>query len=252
MDHGSVDIGFCELENDFGTKSISDEQHGAILLAGDNKPTYLNAKLLILERRKMPNRKQDRSKFIVYFALKNVFFRTEPEATDRHRQTPLRAHPNIRRKIAVSPLGAQSTPPSLARGRSIYSSSSFQDLGFGYLAPPFVGAADFWFPISRAPNPVPKVLSDAPNDFRSIPMFSHPGSSLSAPRPCLYSSSPTKKRWGFTTGKRHQALASFVWLAARRPPRLYSSQTIRCDGRFETAPPRQGAGGCRMAAKIWV
>jgi len=87
MDHGSVDIGFCELENDFGTKSISDEQHGAILLAGDNKPTYLNAKLLILERRKMPNRKQDRSKFIVYFALKNVFFRTEPEATDRHRQT---------------------------------------------------------------------------------------------------------------------------------------------------------------------
>ena len=183
MDHGSVDIGFCELENDFGTKSISDEQHGAILLAGDNKPTDLNAKLLILERRK--NAEQDRSKFIVYLALKTFFFRTEPEATDRHRQTPLRAHPNIRRKIAVSPLGAQSTPPSLARGRSIYSSSSFQDLGFGYLAPPFVGAADFWFPISWAPNPVPMVLSDAPNDFRSIPMFSHPGSNISAPRPCL-------------------------------------------------------------------
>ena len=75
--------------------------------------------------------------------------------------------------------------PPLARGRSIISSSSFQDLGFGYLAPPFVGAADFWFPISWAPNPVPMVLSDAPNDFRSIPMFSHPGSNLSAPRPCL-------------------------------------------------------------------
>ena len=34
----------------------SDEQHGAILLAGDNKPTDLNAKLLVLERRKMSNR----------------------------------------------------------------------------------------------------------------------------------------------------------------------------------------------------
>ena len=109
MDHGSVDIEFCELENDFGTGSISDEQHGAILLAGDNKPTDLNAKLLILERRK--NFEQDRSKFIVYLALKTFFFRTEPEATDRHRQTPLlRAHPNTP-KIAVSPLGAQSTPP---------------------------------------------------------------------------------------------------------------------------------------------
>ena len=114
MDHGSVDIGFCELENDFGTKSISDEQHGAILLAGDNKPTYLNAKLLILERRKMPNRKQDRSKFIVYFALKNVFFRTEPEATDRHRQTPLRAHPNNTPKNRRFAAGGSIHPP-LAR-----------------------------------------------------------------------------------------------------------------------------------------
>ena len=25
-----------------------------------------------------------------------------------------------------------------------------------------------------------------------------------------------------------------------------------CDDRFETALPRQGAGECRMAAKIWV
>ena len=65
MDHGSVDIEFCELENDFGTKSISDEQHGAILLAGDNKPTDLNAKLFILERRKMPNRIVPSSSFIL-------------------------------------------------------------------------------------------------------------------------------------------------------------------------------------------
>ena len=66
MDHGSVDIKFCELENDFGTESISDEQHGAILLAGDNnKPTDLNAKLLILERRKMSNRIVPSSSFIL-------------------------------------------------------------------------------------------------------------------------------------------------------------------------------------------
>ena len=65
MDHGSVDIEFFELENDFGTESISDEQHGAILLAGDNKPTDLNAKLLILERRKMSNRIVPSSSFIL-------------------------------------------------------------------------------------------------------------------------------------------------------------------------------------------
>jgi len=52
-------------ENDFGTESISDEQHGAILLAGDNKSTDLNAKLLILERRKMPNRIVPSSSFIL-------------------------------------------------------------------------------------------------------------------------------------------------------------------------------------------
>ena len=47
-------------------ESISDEQHGAILLAGDNnKPTDLNAKLLILERRKMSNRVVPSSSFIL-------------------------------------------------------------------------------------------------------------------------------------------------------------------------------------------
>ena len=88
----------------------------------------------------------------------------QTEATDRHRQTPLRAHPNTPKNRRFATGGSIIHPP-LARGRSIISSSSFQDLGFGYLAPLFVGAADFWFPISWAPNPVPMVLSDAPDDF---------------------------------------------------------------------------------------
>ena len=48
-------------------ESISDEQHGAILHAGgdNNKPTDLNAKLLIQERRKMPNRVVPSSSFIL-------------------------------------------------------------------------------------------------------------------------------------------------------------------------------------------
>jgi len=60
--------------------------------------------------------------------------------------------------------------PAGNKGMSIISKSSFQDVGFGYLAPPFGGATDFWFPSSWAPNPVPMVLSDAPGDSRSIPV----------------------------------------------------------------------------------
>ena len=43
--------------------------------------------------------------------------------------------------------------PAGNKGMSIISKPSFQDLGFRYLAPPFVGVTDFWFSNSWAPNP---------------------------------------------------------------------------------------------------
>ena len=97
---------------------------------------------------------------------------------------------------------------------SIISKSSFQDLGYGYLAPPFVGATDFWFPNYWAPNPVPMVLSDAPKDFRSIPMFSHPGSNLSL-FPVHNETAVIAnnlERWSFTTGKRYDERSAITGL----------------------------------------
>ena len=62
--------------------------------------------------------------------------RTQPEATDRHHQTPLRAHPTINtpknRRFAAGGSRAQSTPP-LARCRSLAQGPS-------HLATPFIGA----------------------------------------------------------------------------------------------------------------
>ena len=40
-----------------------------------------------------------------------------------------------------------------------------------------------------------------------------------------------------------------VAVADRRSVPLFPGD---CDDRSETAPPRQGAGECRMAAKIWA
>ena len=104
--------------------------------------------------------------------------------------------------------------PAGNKGMSIISKSSFQDLGFGYLAPPFVGATDFWFPNSWAPNPVPMVLSDAPKNFRSIPMFSHPGSNLSLVPVHSEASviANNLERWSFTTGQRYDERSAVTGL----------------------------------------
>ena len=95
--------------------------------------------------------------------------------------------------------------PAGNKGMSIISKSSLQDLGFGYLAPPFVGATDFWFSSSWAPNPVPMVLSDAPDNFRSTLMFSYPGSNLSLVPVCSEETvvANNLERWSSTTGMQY-------------------------------------------------
>ena len=68
--------------------------------------------------------------------------------------------------------------PKANAGMSIISKASFQDMCFGYMAPPFVGSNGFWFPHTWFPEFVPMLLNQAPAHFRHIAMFSHNNSNL--------------------------------------------------------------------------
>ena len=69
--------------------------------------------------------------------------------------------------------------PKANAGMSIISEAPFQDVGFGYMTPPFVGSKAYWFPHTWFPNFVPMVLEQASDHFRHIAMFSHNNSNLS-------------------------------------------------------------------------
>ena len=88
--------------------------------------------------------------FLDFFLVEST--RTQPEATDRHRQTPLRAHLNTP-KIAVSPLGAQSTPP-LAGCRSVHIQSRGTDTDVIYhhngAAPQRIAHCQIHVPLGRS------------------------------------------------------------------------------------------------------
>ena len=90
---------------------------------------------------------------------------------------------NFRRddhSVPSEPGFALHTPKANANaGMSITSKASFQDIGFGYMAPPFVGSNDFWFPHTWFSEYVPMLLNQAPAHFRHIAMFSHNNSNLS-------------------------------------------------------------------------
>ena len=58
--------------------------------------------------------------------------------------------------------------PKANAGMLIISKASFQGIGFGYMAPPFVGSDDFWFPHTWFPEFVPMLLDQAPAHFRHI------------------------------------------------------------------------------------
>ena len=74
--------------------------------------------------------------------------------------------------------------PKANAGMSIISKAAFQDVGFGYMAPPFVstpgsaGSTDYWFPRTWFPNFVHMVLDQAPAGMRSIRMYSNNNSIL--------------------------------------------------------------------------
>ena len=176
-DHGSVNIEYSQLDNEFGTEKISDEKHDAIILAGEQ---VYKSECKIFDSGASQNVEQERSMFIVDFPLKIPISMKQGEGVLYAKGVGI-VMCNFKRddSLVYSEPGFALHTPAGNKGMSIISKSSFQDLGFGYLAPPFVGATDFWSPNSWAPNPVPMVISDAPSDFRSIPMFSYPGSNLS-------------------------------------------------------------------------
>ena len=211
-DHSSVDIEYSQLENEFGTEKFSDEQHDAILLAGTQ---VHKSECKIFDSGASQNVEQERSMFIVYFPLKIPIPMKQGEGVLYATGVGIVMY-NFKRddSSVYSEPGFALHTPAGNKGMSIISKSSFQDLGFGYLAPPFVGATDFWFPNSWAPNPVPMVLSDAPKNFRSIPMFSHPGSNLSLVPVHSEASviANNLERWSFTTGQRYDERSAITGL----------------------------------------
>ena len=191
---------------------FSDEQHDAILLAGTQ---VHKSECKIFDSGASQNVEQDRSMFIVYFPLKTPIPMKQGEGVLYATGVGIVMY-NFKRddSSVYSEPGFALHTPAGNKGMSIISKSSFQDLGFGYLAPPFVGATDFWFPSSWAPNPVPMVLSDAPKNFRSIPMFSHPGSNLSLVPVHSEASviANNLERWSFTTGQRYDERSAVTGL----------------------------------------
>ena len=214
--HGSIDIEYSQLEDEFGTEKFSDEKHDAIILAGEqvHKP-----ECKIFDSGASQNVEPERSMFIVYFPLKIPIPMKQGEGVLYATGVGIVMY-NFKRddSSVYSEPGLALHAPAGNKGMSIISRSSFQDLGFGYLAPPFVGATDFWFPKSWAPNnPVPMVLSDAPSDFRSIPVFSHPGSNLSlvpvhSEKDAIANNI---ERWSFTTGMRYDERSAITGLLTK-------------------------------------
>ena len=140
-DHSSVDIEYSQLENEFGTEKFSDERHDTILLAGEQ---VHKSECKIFDSGASQNVEQERSMFIVYFPLKIPIPMKQGEGVLYATGVGIVMY-NFKRddgSVYSEPGFALHTPAG-NKGMSIISKSSFQDLGFGYLAPPCVGATDF-------------------------------------------------------------------------------------------------------------
>ena len=176
-------IEFDCIENDNGTENMSDENHEYLCLT---KMITYKRQCKIFDTGASQNVEQDRMAFIVYFELKVPIPMKQGEGVLYATGMGIVIY-NFRRddeSVYSEPGFALHTPKANA-GMSIISKSSFQDVGFGYMAPPFVNtpgstlSTDFWFPRTWFPNFVPMVLDQAPDDMRFIKMHSHNNSNLS-------------------------------------------------------------------------
>ena len=131
-----MSVEFSVVENDFCTEQMPDDNHDALLLAGQatHKQEYN-----IFDTGASQNVEQGRSKFIVYFALRVQIPMKLGEGVLYATGMGIIIY-NFRRddhSVHSEPGFALHTPKANA-GVSIISKAPFQDVGFGYMAPPFV------------------------------------------------------------------------------------------------------------------
>ena len=128
-------VEFSSVENDFCTEQMPDDNHDALLLAGQatHKQEYK-----IFDTGASQNAEQDRSKFIVYFALRVPFPMKQGEGVLYATDMGIIIY-NFRRddhSVYSEPGFALHTPKANA-GMSIISKASFQDIGFWIHGPSF-------------------------------------------------------------------------------------------------------------------
>ena len=176
-------VEFDAVANDFCTEHMPSDAHEHLCLTTQNTHKQ---KCKIFDTGASQNVEQDRSMFIVYFELKVPIPMKQGEGVLYATGMGIVIY-NFRRddESAYSEPGFALHTPKANAGMSIISKSSFQDVGFGYMAPPFVNtpgstlSTDFWFPRTWFPNFVPMVLDQAPDDMRFIKMYSNNNSNLS-------------------------------------------------------------------------
>ena len=201
-----------------GTEKFSDdEQHDAILLAGQQ---IHKSECNIFDSGASQNVERDRcSKFIVYFALENPIPMKQDEGAlyatgvgivmynfKRNEGSSVYSEPQALR--CIRPLASNACPSSTRPLSKTLALGTWRLLS---------SARPILVSQSGAPNPVPMVLSDAPDDFRSIPMFSHSGSNSSLVPVYSEETAIAKnfERWSFTTGTRYDERSAITSLLTK-------------------------------------
>ena len=129
-------VEFDAVANDFCTEHMSSDAHEHLCLATQNTHKQ---KCKIFDTGASQNVEQDRSMFIVYFELKVPIPMKQGEGVLYATGMGIVIY-NFRRddESVYSEPGFALHTPNANAGMSIISKSSFQDVGFGYMAPPFV------------------------------------------------------------------------------------------------------------------
>ena len=200
------------IENDFCTENMSNEDHESLCLTKEYK-----RKCIFFDTGASQNVEQDRDMFIVYFELKVPIPMKQGEGVLYATGMGIVIYNFVRsdKSVYSEPGFALHTPKANA-GMSIISKASFQDVGFGYMAPPFpsvqgyTGSTDYWFPRTWFPNLVPMKLEQADEGMRSIRMYSNNNSNLSLVP--VYSETEIiehdLKRYSFNTGELYDERAA--------------------------------------------
>jgi len=179
-------VEFDAVESDLCTEHMPGDDHDSPDLCLTKENTY-KRKCSIFGTGASQNVEQDRSAFIVHFELKVPIPMKQGEGVLYATGMGIVIYNFCRDYHSVySEPGFTLHTPKAKAGMSIISKASFQDVGFGYMAPSFAnnspvftGSTDYWFPRTWFPNFVPMVLDQAPAGMRTIRMYSNNNSNIS-------------------------------------------------------------------------